>query len=288
MLRSLMSIHRTFIRSYGRIKFMKFFIYINLVLFLTFSNTSISQEDGESSKQKEESWWSGAVEESQKILDKSSESLSSVMGNMMQAVDKEIENLKNNNNLHSGLNTKIPEEIKIFKFDKFDELLKSNVDLIVLGISSKGIEWVSDQLSKVYKNSNIKKENQKFLLQKMEFGLTEVILGYRVDELVGPIVVLGSGGVLAEILDDKSVRIAPVEISEAMEMIAEVKGLSIINGHRGMPKGDIFSLAKAIVSMSQLSFNKKIKEAEINPLIIKNDEKGVVAVDGLIILKTNN
>ena len=55
---------------------------------------AISQEDGESSKQKEESWWSGAVEESQKILDKSSESLSSVMGNMMQAVDKEIENLK--------------------------------------------------------------------------------------------------------------------------------------------------------------------------------------------------
>ena len=48
------------------------------------------------------------------------------------------------------------------------------------------------------------------------------------------------------------------------------------------------SLAKAIVSMSQLSFNKKIKEAEINPLIIKNDGKGVVAVDSLIILKTNN
>ena len=42
--------------------------------------------------------------------------------------------------MHSGLKTKIPNEIKIFKFDKFDELLKSNVDLIVLGISSKGIE----------------------------------------------------------------------------------------------------------------------------------------------------
>ena len=92
-----MCIHKTFIRSYGRIKYMKIFIYINLVLFLTFSNMAISQEDGESSKQKEESWWSGAVEESQKILDKSSESLSSVMGNMMQAVDKEIENLKKDN-----------------------------------------------------------------------------------------------------------------------------------------------------------------------------------------------
>ena len=47
--------------------------------------------------------------------------------------------------------------VKIFKFDKFEELLKSNIDLIVLGISSKGIEWVSDQLSKLYKDNAIPK-----------------------------------------------------------------------------------------------------------------------------------
>ena len=66
-----------------------------------------------------------------------------------------IDNLKSNNNFHSGLNTKIPEGIKIFKFDKFDEILKSNVDLIVLGISSKGIEWASDQLSSIYSNNQV-------------------------------------------------------------------------------------------------------------------------------------
>jgi glycerol-3-phosphate dehydrogenase (NAD(P)+) len=66
-----------------------------------------------------------------------------------------IDKLKNNNNLHPGLNTNIPKGIKIFKFDKFDELLKSKVDLIVLGISSKGIEWVSDQLSRIYKDIKI-------------------------------------------------------------------------------------------------------------------------------------
>ena len=66
-----------------------------------------------------------------------------------------IENLKTNNNLHPGLNVQIPKEIKLFKFEKFDELLKSNVDLIVLGISSKGIEWVSDQLSRIYRDNKI-------------------------------------------------------------------------------------------------------------------------------------
>tara|TARA_B100000886_G_scaffold86294_1_gene56604 strand:+ start:9210 stop:10256 length:1047 start_codon:yes stop_codon:yes gene_type:complete len=68
-----------------------------------------------------------------------------------------IDQLKKNDNLHPGLKTKIPNEVKIFKFEKFDKLLKSNVDLIVLGISSKGIEWVADQLSRIYKGNKIPK-----------------------------------------------------------------------------------------------------------------------------------
>ena len=68
-----------------------------------------------------------------------------------------IDKLVKKNNLHPGLNTKIPEGIKIHKFEKFDQLMKSNIDLVVLGISSKGIEWVADQLSKIYKNSKIPK-----------------------------------------------------------------------------------------------------------------------------------
>ena len=66
-----------------------------------------------------------------------------------------IDNLKKNKNIHSSLNTQIPEGIKIFKFEKFNELLKSNVDLVVLGVSSKGIEWVADQLSQFYKADNL-------------------------------------------------------------------------------------------------------------------------------------
>ena len=68
-----------------------------------------------------------------------------------------IENLKKNKNLHPGLNIKIPKEIKIFNFDKFDDLLKSNPDLIVLGVSSKGIEWVAKQLSRIFNDKQIPK-----------------------------------------------------------------------------------------------------------------------------------
>ena len=68
-----------------------------------------------------------------------------------------IDNFKKNSNLHPGLNAQIPQEIKIYKFEQFDQLLKSNVDLIVLGISSKGIEWASDQLSRLFKNNKMPK-----------------------------------------------------------------------------------------------------------------------------------
>ena len=140
------------------------------------------------------------------------------------------------------------------------------------------------KLCKVFDKLEVRNADQKFLLQKMETGITEIILGYRVDELVGPIVVVGSGGVLSEIYDDKSVRIAPVDLKEAKNMINEVKSLITITGYRGLPKADINIVAKAIVDMSQLASIKEIKEAEINPILIKEGKEGVVAVDGLITL----
>ena len=68
-----------------------------------------------------------------------------------------IDNLKKNKNFHPGLNITVPNKIKIFKFDKFDELLNSDIDLIVLGISSKGVEWAAEQLSKIFKDKKIPK-----------------------------------------------------------------------------------------------------------------------------------
>ena len=140
------------------------------------------------------------------------------------------------------------------------------------------------KLCKVFDKLEVENPDREFLLQKMETGISEIILGYRVDELVGPIVVIGSGGVLSEIYDDKSVRIAPVDFKEAKKMINEVKSLVTITGYRGLPRADINILAKAIVDMSQLASIKDVKEAEINPVLIKEGQEGVVAVDGLITL----
>ena len=68
-----------------------------------------------------------------------------------------IDTLKKNKNFHPALNINIPNNVKISKFEKLNDLLNSEVDLIVLGINSKGIEWVSDQLSQIYKNRTLPK-----------------------------------------------------------------------------------------------------------------------------------
>jgi len=119
----------------------------------------------------------------------------------------------------------------------------------------------------------------------MESGLAEAIVGYRDDPLVGPVVLVGAGGVLAEVYKDYVVRIAPVSVEEAEEMIGEVKGLAVIRGFRGLPKGDVRALARAVSAMSRLALvpGRPVAEAECNPVIVK--PSGAVAVDSLVVMK---
>jgi acetate---CoA ligase (ADP-forming) len=122
-----------------------------------------------------------------------------------------------------------------------------------------------------------------FIAQPMAKGVGEAILGYRLDPLVGPIVALGAGGVLAEIYRDVVLRLAPVSEDEAHEMIALVKGLAPARGYRGMQKGDLAALARAVAGFSRLAAIPSVTEAEINPLIVMPEGQGVVMADALLV-----
>ena len=88
--------------------------------------------------------------------------------------------LEKNNNLHPALKTNIPKGINISKFEKFDAILKSKIDLLVLAISSKGIGWVAEQLYRIYKDSepppllmltkglSLHENNYELLVEKLE------------------------------------------------------------------------------------------------------------------------
>lgn len=117
----------------------------------------------------------------------------------------------------------------------------------------------------------------------MQSGLGEAILGYRVDPQAGPLVLVGAGGTLAELYRDFALRLAPVSVEEAREMVAEVRGFAPLRGYRNVPCGDLEALARAVAAFSRLAARPDVAEAEINPLIVKAE--GVVGVDALLVLR---
>jgi acyl-CoA synthetase (NDP forming) len=142
---------------------------------------------------------------------------------------------------------------------------------VVLGIRDRA------ELEKQAKKMNA----DRVLVQTMQSGLAEAIVGYRDDAVVGPVVLLGAGGVLTEIHRDYVLRMAPVSEREAGEMIEQVKGFAAIRGYRNLPRGDLGALARAVSALSALALvpGRPLREAEVNPLIVSAE--GVVAVDAL-------
>jgi len=120
------------------------------------------------------------------------------------------------------------------------------------------------------------------LVQEFRRGLAEFIVGYRDDPLAGPTVLLGAGGIHAELAPDIALRLAPIDEAGAWDMIRAVRHTRLVRGFRGLPEGDCAALARALVAVSQLAActDARVVEAEINPLFVCAD--GVVAVDGLL------
>ena len=123
------------------------------------------------------------------------------------------------------------------------------------------------------------------LVQRMEHGIAEVIVGYSRDPEIGPVVLLGAGGTAAELRRSFCMRVAPVTVAQAEAMIDDVRDLAVLRGYRNLPRADCAALANAIRSLSLLaSLDARAgSEAEINPLIVKEEGQGVVAVDGLVL-----
>jgi acyl-CoA synthetase (NDP forming) len=122
----------------------------------------------------------------------------------------------------------------------------------------------------------------RLLVQAMVAGVGEILIGYRVDPDVGPLVMMAAGGLLTELYRDRSLRLAPVNLAEARAMIGEVKMTAALAGYRGRPAGDLEALARALVALSQFTDDPTIAEAEVNPLIVRPAGNGVIAVDALV------
>ena len=124
------------------------------------------------------------------------------------------------------------------------------------------------------------------LLQEMVEG-TEVILGARTDPQFGPFLMVGLGGIFVEVIKDIALRLLPVGEVEAQEMLRELKGYLLLKGVRGQPPRDIAGLIRAMTGLSEIfvSYRSFLSDLEVNPLMVREEGRGVAAVDVRIISK---
>lgn len=130
---------------------------------------------------------------------------------------------------------------------------------------------------------------QAFLVQEMVNGGVELILGLHRDPL-GTAVLLGMGGVTAELIQDTSMRLLDPQTGlsrdDALTMIRELKTFPLLDGFRGRPRADLDALVSAIVAFSQMAvqLGSRLVEAEINPIFVLPQGQGVRAADGVAVI----
>lgn len=123
------------------------------------------------------------------------------------------------------------------------------------------------------------------LVQEQVSGDVEVIVGARYDPTFGPVVLVGLGGILAELLEDTALRLAPVSADAARRMLGELRGSRLLAGFRGRAGADLESLAALIATVSRLAVELPLAELDLNPVILKAGGSGAVAVDRRLILR---
>ena len=115
-------------------------------------------------------------------------------------------------------------------------------------------------------------------------AVAEVIVGVATDPSFGPVVVFGLGGITVELFKDRALGIPPLSLEEARSMIARTKTAQLLQGFRGAEPGDVEALASVLVRVGQLAIDLRdqLLSVDINPILVRPQGYGVVAVDGLI------
>lgn len=123
------------------------------------------------------------------------------------------------------------------------------------------------------------------LVQKMLPKGIETIIGMKRDHRLGPVIMFGMGGVLAEVINDVTCKVAPLTRYDAEDMLDEIQCRKILQGKRGGTGADKKAIIDALLRVSDLAVqNPEIREIDINPFIVYQQGKGGTAADALIIL----
>lgn len=167
-----------------------------------------------------------------------------------------------------------------------DILHKSDAGGVRLNLSTeKDIRAAYREIMKNSKQYDPQADIRGVLVSPMADAGVEVIIGTKIDDQFGPVIMYGLGGIMVEILKDVSFRVLPISPTGARKMIAETKSFPILDGIRGTPPLDKKAVQRLLVLCSDVVESyPQIQEMDLNPVIVY--QKGISVVDVRIILKT--
>lgn len=128
------------------------------------------------------------------------------------------------------------------------------------------------------------------LVAPMVRGGVELIAGVSRDPVFGPVVMVGLGGIYAEILKDVAVQVAPVSEEEALRMIRSLKMFPLLDGARGQAKADVAAAARTVARLSEFACRhaSDVAEIDMNPILVKPEGEGVFVLDALMVPTSSN
>ncbi len=186
----------------------------------------------------------------------------------------------------AGASVAFPAAVKILSRDIPH---KTEVDGVRLGVANAGaLAIATKELLENARRSAPDARLSGVIACEMVTDGVEMLVGVVNEPGFGPVVALGLGGVLAEVLGDMTHRVAPFGLEEARAMIRELKAHAVLDGLRGRPPSDVEALADALVRISNLAWQMRgrLAELDINPLMVRPRGKGVVAADALVVLRS--
>ena len=165
---------------------------------------------------------------------------------------------------------------------------KTEAGGVILGLHDR--QSVSSAYARVIASAQRYKPDARIdgvLVQKMAPKGHELVIGMVNDPTFGPIMMVGLGGTLVELMGDVVHRPAPIDAAEAASMLHGLRSAPLLQGFRGAPPIDIAPAAQLIASLSQaaIAYRDRIAEMEFNPVILHSDGSGLTIADALITLK---
>jgi acetate---CoA ligase (ADP-forming) len=169
----------------------------------------------------------------------------------------------------------------VLKVDSAAILHKTDTGGVRLGLTD------APQVRNAYADVTARAGVADVLVQEMITNGVEVIVGINFDEQLGPMLLLGSGGVFVEIYQDVALRRCPIDYQDAEAMIAEVRASRLLEGYRGRLPADRDALARTLVAVSHVGVHLEgvLSELDLNPLMVLPEGEGVKVADALVVLK---